>query len=68
MQSFFNFLVSVINHYHINVPCALTLEMNILRIVCTFPINGLYLFWDSFEWSCLQLSSDKIFFPLLIKD
>ena len=33
MQSFFEFLVSVINHYH---------------------INGLHLFWDSFEWLVTQ--------------
>ena len=45
MKSFFEFLVSVINHYH---------------------INGLQLFWDIFEWFCLQISSDaKYFFPLL---
>ena len=37
MQSFFEFLVSVIDHYH---------------------INGLHLFWDSFEWFCLQKSND----------
>ena len=34
---FFEFLFSVINHYH---------------------INGLHLFWDSFKWFCLQISSD----------
>ena len=44
MQSFFEFLVSVINHYH---------------------INGLHLFWDSFEWFCLQISWDAKYFPLL---
>ena len=44
---FFGFLVSVINHYH---------------------INELHLFWDSFEWFCLQISSDaKYFCPLLSK-
>ena len=43
---FFEFLVSVINHYH---------------------INGLLLFCDSFEWFCLQISCDIIFFPLLSK-
>ena len=37
MQSFFYFLVSVINHY------------------C---IYRLHVFWDSFEWFCLQISSD----------
>ena len=42
MHSFFQFLLSVINHYH---------------------INRLHLFWDSFEWFCLQISSNaKIFF------
>ena len=35
MQPFSKFLVSVINHYH---------------------INGLHLFWNSFEWFCLQIS------------
>ena len=43
MQSFFEFLVSVINHYH---------------------INGLHLFWNSFEWFCLQISSDAKYFFL----
>ena len=43
MQSFFEFLVSVINHYH---------------------INGLYLFWVSFEWFCLKIRSDTKYFPL----
>ena len=39
---FFKFLVTAINHYH---------------------INGLHLFWDSFEWFCLQISKwRKIFF------
>ena len=41
MQSFFKFLISVINHYH---------------------INGLHLFWDSFEWFCFQISSDAQYF------
>ena len=41
MQSFFEFLVSVINHNH---------------------INELHLFCESFEWFCLQISGDKIFF------
>ena len=45
MQSFFEFLVSVINYYHINV---------------------LYLFWDSFEWFCLQISSDPKYFSSLV--
>ena len=40
---FFEFLVSVINHYH---------------------INGLHLFWDSFEWFCLQISSNTKYFFL----
>ena len=35
--NFFQFLLSIINHYH---------------------INGLRLFCDSFEWFCLQRSSD----------
>ena len=43
MQYFFEFLVSVINHYH---------------------INGLHLFWDSFQWFCLQISSDAKYFFL----
>ena len=43
MQSFFGFLVSVINHYH---------------------INGLHLFWDSFEWFYLQINSDTKYFFL----
>ena len=34
MQSFFEFLVTVINHYH---------------------INGLYIYWDSFEWVVAQI-------------
>ena len=39
---FFEFLVSVINQYH---------------------INKLHLFWDSFEWFCLQIRSEpKSFF------
>ena len=37
IESFFEFLVSVINQYH---------------------INWLHLFWDSFEWFCLQIRSD----------
>ena len=37
MQSFFEFLISVINNHY---------------------INGLHLFWDSFLWNCLQISSD----------
>ena len=40
-QSFFEFLVSVTNHFH---------------------INGLHLFWDSFEWFCFQISSDANYF------
>ena len=43
MQPFFEFLVSVKNHYH---------------------INGLHLFWDSFEWFCLQINSDANYFFL----
>ena len=43
MQSFFEFLVSVINHYH---------------------NNGLHLFWDSFEWFCLQISRNTKYFFL----
>ena len=38
---YFEFLVSVINHYH---------------------INGLHLFWDSFEWFSFQISSDTKYF------
>ena len=45
MQSFFEFLLSVIN-YH---------------------INGLQLFWDSFEWFCLQKSSDAKYFSFLVQ-
>ena len=46
MQSLFEFLVSVINHYH---------------------INGLhlFLFWESFEWFCLQISRDAKYFSSL---
>ena len=45
MQSFLEFLVSVIYHYH---------------------INGLHVFWDSFEWFGLQISSDtKMYFSLV---
>ena len=40
---FFEPLVSVINHYH---------------------INGLHLFWDNFEWFCLQINSDTKYFFL----
>ena len=40
---FIEFLVSVINHYH---------------------INGLHLFWHSFEWFCLEISSDAKYFFL----
>ena len=43
MQFVFEFLVSVINHYH---------------------INGLDLFWDSFEWFCLQINNDAKYFFL----
>ena len=46
MQSFFEFLVSVINQYH---------------------INGLYLFWECFEWFCLQISSDTKYFSSLVQ-
>ena len=42
---FFQFLLSVINHYH---------------------INGLHLFWDSFKWFCLQISSDGKYFSSLV--
>ena len=46
MQSFFEFLVSVINHY---------------------PINELQVFWENFEWFCLQISNDrKYFFSLIL--
>ena len=41
---FFERLVSVINHYH---------------------INGLHLFWNSFEWFYLQISSDAKYFSSL---
>ena len=41
MQSFFEFIVSAINH-----------------------INGLHLFWGSFEWFCLQINSDAKYFFL----
>ena len=44
LQTFFEFLVSVINPYH---------------------MNGLYLFWDSFEWFCVQISHDAKYFPLM---
>ena len=44
--SVFEFLVSVINHYH---------------------VNGLCLFWDSFEWFCFQISSDAKYFSSLIQ-
>ena len=48
MHSFFGFLVSLTNHYH---------------------INGLHLFWDSFEWFSLQISSDaKYFSSFVIED
>ena len=46
MQSIFWFLVSLINHYH---------------------INGLHLFWDSFEWFCLQISNDTKYFSSLVQ-
>ena len=47
MQSFSEFLVSIINHYH---------------------INGLHLFYDTFEWFCLQISSDTKYFSSLVPD
>ena len=47
MQSFFEFLVSAINHYH---------------------INGLHVFWISFEWFCLQINTDTKYCSFLIKD
>ena len=40
---FLEFLVSVINHYH---------------------INGLHLFWHSFEWFCLYINRDTKYFFL----
>ena len=43
MQSFFQFLVSVIKYYH---------------------INGLHLFWDCFQWFCLQISRGAKYFFL----
>ena len=46
MKSFFELLISVINHYH---------------------INGLYLFWDGYEWFCLQISSDAKYFASLVQ-
>ena len=39
-----------------------------LLLVINHYINGLHLFWDSFDWFCLQISSDaKYFFLLLSK-
>ena len=46
MQWFFQFLILVKNHYH---------------------INGLHLFWDSFEWFCLQISSDAKYFSSVVQ-
>ena len=46
MQSFFVFLVSVIDHY---------------------PINGLHLYWNSFDWFFLQISSDAKYFSSLVQ-
>ena len=46
MQSFFEFFVSVINHYY---------------------FNELHLFWDSFKWFCLQISSDAKYFSSLVQ-
>ena len=46
MKSFFEFLVSAINYYH---------------------INGLHLFWDSFEWFCLEISCDAKYFSSLVQ-
>ena len=43
---FFEFLVSVINPYH---------------------INGLHLFWNSFEWFCLYISRDPKYFSSLVQ-
>ena len=31
-------------------------------------INGLHLFLDSFEWFCLQISSDAKYFSSLVQD
>ena len=45
MQSLFEFLVSVINHYQ---------------------INGMHLFWDSFEWFFLQVNSDEKYISSLV--
>ena len=38
-------------------------EMNcffkfLVSVINYYYINGLHLFWDSFEWFCLQISSD----------
>ena len=46
MQSFFEFLVLIINRYY---------------------INGLHLFWDSFEWFCLQISIDAKYFSSIVQ-
>ena len=36
-------------------------------VINHYHINVLFLFWENFEWFCLQISSDAKYFPLLSK-
>ena len=36
----------------------------LLSVINHYDINGLHIFWDSFEWFCLQISSDANYFFL----
>ena len=38
----------------------------LVSVIKHYYINGLHLFWDSFEWFCLQISSDAKYFSSLI--
>ena len=37
----------------------------IVLVINHYHMNGLHLFWDSFEWFCHQISSEAKYFPLL---
>ena len=56
------FYFQILKREHIN----LSSHMSPLYIKTAYN-NGLHLFWFSWEWFCLQISSDRKYFPLLSK-
>ena len=45
--------------------CNLFFFKFLVLVINHYHINGLHLFWDSFEWFCLQKSNDAKYFYLL---